>query len=322
MSEQNHDSRGNPYPDFYIIGAPKCGTTALYSYLRDHPEIFMPSEKEPRHFNTDLFGACGKMNGPIRERDPYFALFGDAPPGALKGEATATYLYSKVAVQRILEVNPSAKFIVSLRHPAEAMISFYHERRTSLSEDLPDIEQAWAAQSDRKMGKHIPELCIEPALLQYSAVFAYAEQLRRARESIPQNQLHLIIFEEFFANPAAGYASLLAFLGRSLDDRSHFPVVRPARKLRSEAFARFYLHPPAWLLKMWRPLRAPLSSIGVRPGPKLRQFNERRAAKAEIRPEFREELQAHFAPGIRDLETLLGRPITCWERRADTRQAQ
>ncbi|MGH6917730.1 MAG: sulfotransferase, partial [Geminicoccaceae bacterium] len=77
-------------PDFFIVGAPKCGTTALYNYLRDHPRIFLPERKEVHFF-------CDDLNFPtrsaIRDWNEYLALFVGATDYMLIGETSASYLY-------------------------------------------------------------------------------------------------------------------------------------------------------------------------------------------------------------------------------------
>src|SRR5438270_8739189 len=92
-------------PEFFIIGAPKCGTTALHHYLSRHPAVFMPTYKEPNFFCSDLNNAW------VRNLPEYEALFGPAPPGTIRGEASTMYLFSEVAVERIRDCRPDAKLI-------------------------------------------------------------------------------------------------------------------------------------------------------------------------------------------------------------------
>src|SRR5450631_4077734 len=84
-------------PNFFIAGVQKCGTTALYSYLSQHPGVFMPAMKEPYYFATDL-----DMPGRITTPEQYRDLFAPAPRGTLTGEASPLYLYSKTAVRGLV----------------------------------------------------------------------------------------------------------------------------------------------------------------------------------------------------------------------------
>ena len=109
-----------PRPDFFIAGALKCGTTSLWNYLRAHPAVFMPANKEPNYFCSDL--PADLRVGTLAE---YEALFSTAPPHALTGEASVFYLYSKVAIGQIMAHNANAKIIVMLRDPIEAARSMH-----------------------------------------------------------------------------------------------------------------------------------------------------------------------------------------------------
>ena len=112
-------------PDFFIIGAPKSGTTSLSEYLRAHPGIFFSQPKEPFFYSEDY-----THPGRISRRGDYLALFAGAPPGALLGEGSTWYLRSAVAVPRILQDNPDARFIVMLREPLAMLRSLHaHQLR-------------------------------------------------------------------------------------------------------------------------------------------------------------------------------------------------
>ncbi len=109
-------------PDFFIIGAPKSGTTALHAALAPHPELFLSAVKEPKYFLCD--GPPPRTGGPgdahsyrewIWQRDEYERLFDDAPPGTLRGESTPLYLADPDAHIRIRAAVPGAR---ADRHPA------------------------------------------------------------------------------------------------------------------------------------------------------------------------------------------------------------
>ena len=107
-----HSGRGMMRkPDFFIVGAPKCGTTALYEYLRPHPNVFMSTVKEPHFFAKDL-GSYPH----IKTDEEYAALFAGANEQHLRvGEASVYYLRSAVAIPNIREFNPDARLIAMFR---------------------------------------------------------------------------------------------------------------------------------------------------------------------------------------------------------------
>ncbi|NLF38083.1 sulfotransferase, partial [bacterium] len=101
-------------PDFFIVGAPKSGTTALHAYLGRHPSIFVPARKEPHFFGSDIVSPAF-----VRDRDAYLSLFAGATTEARVGEASIWYLYSKRAAREIKEFNPDARIIIMLRNPVD-----------------------------------------------------------------------------------------------------------------------------------------------------------------------------------------------------------
>ena len=117
-------------PNFFVVGAPKCGTSTLYHWLRQRPDIYMPYDsgnrywrhKEPYHFCPDL------VNEPHRVGDDEYAQMFE--PGAdypLRGEASAIYLFSEDAPRLIAEAAPDARIIICLRHPADFIVSKWRD---------------------------------------------------------------------------------------------------------------------------------------------------------------------------------------------------
>lgn len=301
----------SPMPDFFIVGAPKCGTSALHAYLSAHPGVFTPAIKEPHFF-------CADMPGLARVPDlaAYEALFARGARACLRGEASATYLFSEVAVREIMARYPHARIIVMLREPAAAARSYHRQLLSGLIEDIEDFETAWNAQADRAAGLRIPPGCPEPALLQYEATYRYLPQLRRLFDLVPPAQRHVVIYETFFADPAKGYAEVVDFLGLPPDGRGAFPSVNAGRTLRSRALARFYLSPPRALRRLWDPIRPLAHALGVRPPEILQALNSSRAAPPPLAAGFKAELAARFAGDAAELEALLGHPLPEWRRGA------
>ena len=96
-------------PNFLIIGAAKAGTTSLYHYLQQHPDVHMSAVKEPNYF---CFDEQPPEYAPIRTLSDYEKLFGSAASALAVGEASTQYLNSVVTPQRIADLLPRAKLIV------------------------------------------------------------------------------------------------------------------------------------------------------------------------------------------------------------------
>lgn len=163
-------------PDFFIVGAPKCGTMSLYRHLRQHPEIFMPTTKEPHFFGRDLPilpHTC------VRNASKYRELFADAGNAKRIGEASVWYLYSKQASREIHEFNPSARILISLRNPVDMLYSLHGQFLRSAREEILDFEEALAAEDDRRKGRRIPKTARFPQSLLYTQVVSFTGQVER-----------------------------------------------------------------------------------------------------------------------------------------------
>lgn len=106
------------FPDFFIVGAPRCGTTALYHYLRTHLQLYLPRIKEPNYFASDVLNRRFLISW-----NDYLKLFSPALDNQLCGEASTYYLCSTVAIPTILQINPRAKVIAMVRDPVEMFLS-------------------------------------------------------------------------------------------------------------------------------------------------------------------------------------------------------
>jgi hypothetical protein len=184
-------------PNFFIVGAPKCGTTSLSFYLREHPNVFFSKPKEPHHFSTDL----SKRKGDVINRERYLNLFRGANSYKAVGEGSVWYLYSKVAVSKIIQFNPRAKFIVMIRNPVDMFRSLHSYLLTTLDEDIRDPCKAWELQKERSVGRFLPPYCRGSEYLQYGDICKLGEQIRRLFEIVPNNKnIKIIKFIDFKKN--------------------------------------------------------------------------------------------------------------------------
>ena len=298
-------------PDFFIVGAPKCGTTALYYYLSMHPSIYMPELKEPHFFCRD-FPRFGK----IHDLDCYLDLFKDAPDDARTGEASVWYLYSNCAISRIMDANPRARIIAMLRNPVTMAKSLHRQLILSLREDIEDFEAAWRAQYDRRLGKRLPLYCPEQSHLQYADVCRYSHQVERMLDLVPPAQLKILIYEEFFDNIRVQYDSVTEFLGVECDGRTVFPPVNVAREPKSSWLWQLIRRPPFPLDRLHGPAQSLARLLGLRPIKLLNDLDSQVARKAPLNPAFDRELYDFFAGDVAALEKLLGRTLPAWKAAA------
>lgn len=291
----------SPKPDFFIVGAARCGTTALFNYLAAHPAVFLPECKEPNYFCTDL-----RTYGGVATLTEYEALFAPAPPHALTGEASVLYLYSKVAIRQIMAHNANAKIIVMLRNPIEAARSMHAFWWINELEDVGDFEQSWRLQKPRLEGRHLPPRWPYPELLQYGTQYCYAPQVRRVLAHAPRTQCLFLLFEEFFAEPSREFARVLQFLGLPrVSAQTAFPVVNQTIGTRFTRLERLLRQPPRALVALRRAVHA----AGFHPMQALRSLNRVAGRKPPLRRSFHAELAEYFSADVAELEQLLGQSL-------------
>ncbi len=202
-------------PDFFIVGHPKCGTTALYMMLRSHPQIFMPELKEPWFFAGDM----RPRFRPVRQAptpdtlEEYLALFSRAEPRQRTGEASSTYLLSHDAAARIAEQRPDARIVAILREPASFLRSLHQQLLRTHVESKKRLATAIALESARREGRRIPRRSHRPQLLMYSEHVRYVEQLRRYEAVFPREQMLILIYEDFRADNEGTVRAVQRFLG-------------------------------------------------------------------------------------------------------------
>jgi hypothetical protein len=249
-------------PDFFIVGHPKSGTSALFQMLRCNPRLYMP-RKEPSFFVPEIWPAGWRKyaNG----IDDYLAYFDGAAPEQLIGEATTAYLWSKHAAARIAEVQPDARIIAILREPASFLRSLHLQFLRSNVESESDLRKAIALDRDRSEGKRLPPNSTRPSALVYSEHVRYVEQLRRYHQAFSREQVLVLIYEDFRADNERTIREVLSFLDVDADaapveliEANHAAGVRSARV--SELVRSVYLgRSPAT-----RPLKAAIKALTPR----------------------------------------------------------
>ena len=297
-------------PNTFIIGAPKCGTSALYSWLRSHPDVFMPTVKEPHYFCYDFEGL---RRFPTEAE--YLDLFAPATSEhKIIGEATSRYLYSREAVPAIREFSPGAKLIVMLRNPIELVHSLHAQLLYQYTEDATDFWTAWRLQRDRKLGLLIPPRCPCVNELFYGDVASLGEQMQRMYEWVPRSDCHVILYDDFKKNPLLSYLQTLDFLDLKDDGRKSFAKINPHKKYRSELLAKMIVDPPYPLSSIKSGLKQTFgwkeTQIGRWVYAKMTVPTER----APMHPQIHSQLSAFFHDDIQLLSGLLGRDLSHWTR--------
>lgn len=297
--------------NLFLIGAQKSGTTALATFLAEHPEIYMSPSKEPAWFAGDFQLGAGRGEVTLRTESDYNALFSDAPEGtkyALDG--STVYLASQTAVDRLLVYQPKAKVIVLIRNLVTMAHASHMEAFFNLLEDQSDFETAWGLQEARANGDHVPRNCVKPKRLQYKTICSVGTQLERVVAKVPKEQLLILFHEDFVRDPRVVWDQTMAFLRLpSYEEIDLTRQVAPAHFNRFPAIARLYRH------RSFTPIRQKLIAALRATGSEqfVKNALVRRGQREEISEKFEKELVQAFAPEVEKIEQLTGRDLSHWK---------
>lgn len=208
------------WPNLFLVGAPRCGTTSLFTYLASHPDVFGPTEKEPHFYDRDLLGPGGMS------RDEYAVLYAGAGRERWLLDASTLYLYSESAPAAVSRDSPGARAVVALRDPVEFVASWHNLLVASGSETIVDLGAALDAEPKRR-GR-------EP-LLAYTELARFDRYVDRWRDALGPERVHVVRLEDLHADPERTCAALLRELGLDPIENGSFPHLNPARRTGAAA---------------------------------------------------------------------------------------
>ena len=294
-------------PGFLVIGAARAGTTALHSYLNQHPEIFMPALKEPNFFayegqNLDCKGpGADYINNSITDLSDYQALYASAPETSVRGDASPLYLFEPHAPKNIYKHIPDTRFVVVLRNPIDQAFSHYLYAVKQAIEVETDFTKTLALEEERLAAGWQP-------LFGYSSFPLYAEQLSRYFEKFPREQFLIRTYEDFRTDPDVLLTDIYQHIGVAADFHADMSAKPNAGGIpKNQAFQEFLMKP-----------NAITRAIGLVVPEKTRhrirdRLSARNLTKApEMPSEARAILHERLDPEIRRLETLLDRDFSHW----------
>ncbi|MFW6047329.1 MAG: sulfotransferase family protein [Candidatus Woesearchaeota archaeon] len=300
-------------PNFFIIGAPKCGTTSLVHYLSQHPEIFLYKRKSPHFFADDLKFFDRRMSS-----KEYFELFKNVGNEKIIGEKSAWYLFSKNAAHNIYNFNKKSKLLVILRNPVYMIHSLHTHQfnresygnylkggRVLIEEDIQRFEKALKVQQDRKQGKKIPKHGRFREQLYYFDVAKFSDQIDRYFKYFTKDQLYIVLLEDLKANPNEIIRNIYNFLEVDTTfnpklDQQH----NPSRILKSNLFRKLYTSfYSSALFRYILPYNTHISLVK-----KASKFNHKKG-KPILKEETRLALEKKMKPEVEKLSQMLDRDL-------------
>ncbi|MES1944088.1 sulfotransferase [Salinisphaera sp. PC39] len=307
---------GGRWPDFFIVGAPKCGTTSLYAVLKSHPAVFFPENKEPMFFNTDLSHPHA-----VRSENIYNELFSRARPDQVCGDASTLYLSSLVAPGAIRQRLPDAKIIILIRDPVEQMYSWYRHLKYWGYENAPSFSDAISLQRERREGHKLPIGNICHDWLQYEEMASFSRQIDRYRGTFPESQLGVWLLEDLKEVPNETLVDIASFLGldsilvsehcvpeKNTNKALRFPVLkRSLQVMRAYPGIRAFLK-ATMPVSVRKKLLLGINKIGTR-----------KEKAPPISPELRLALRHRMMSEVRRLSEIVGQDLPVrWGWEGDT----
>jgi len=300
-------------PDFFLIGAPKAGTSALHAALALHPDLFLSRVKEPKYY------MCGDSPPPayrgpgdahsnqewIWQRERYLSLFDEAPEGSLRGESTPFYLYNRDARRRIAVDRPDAKLIAVLRDPVDRAYSNWMHLWMDGLEPRGDVVEAISHEQKRVDNGWAP-------FWHYQGLGMYGRQVQDLYDHFPREQVLLLRYRSLVDEPDKVLNRVFDFLGVDGQEVDQIPsdnsrvFVRDGVRartvgpvIRAGAAVGAFLPP-----KVWRTISKPLIS-------QLHKGGD--SARPKLTPEQRELLVAPHRADIELLEQVTGESFEDWK---------
>ncbi len=268
----------------------------MYTYLRQHPDIWTSPHKEPHFFGSDL----SLLPGAVREEELYLSLFAGAGSRPRAGEASVWYLLSEKAPFEIHAYAPTARILLLLRDPCQMAASLHALFLRTGNEDLPSFEEALAAEPERREGRRLAAGTYLPEGLIYTEVVRHAAKVERYFSVFGRENVHCILFDDLVRDTAGVYRRALEFLGVDPSFEAELDPHKANERVRMMVI-RQLARIPAEIRRRMR----------------FEDMREHEGApRAPLPAALLERLRAAFAPDVERLGALLGRDLSAWTRGA------
>ena len=324
----------------FVVGAPRCGTTTLSRFLKNHPDVRFPLVKEPHFFSqNDLRGLSDDELRARVERDYLQRFFRDEAGPAIAADCSVTYLYNPELLEPVLRLWPKSRFIIALRDPL-TMLPSMHQRLVFMGDEtLPSFKKAWAAIPDRASGRRIPRRCVEPRWLRYDEAARFGTYVGRLFDVVGRERCHPVIFDDLSGEPEREYRKLMKFCGLVPVPATDFTPERSGKGVRLHWLQRLLKRPPA-VVRNFIATDSFLHVTGVHdaaetnsnPGKngrskilglrkRILQWNRTTPPVEQLPSELQWELHDHLEGEIAELQRLIGRDLSHWLRPGAPRQS-
>lgn len=292
--------------NLFIVGAPKCGTSAMYEYLSQHPAIKMCDKKEPNFFDTDLH-----YNPQRLSIDEYEKLFHPNNETKYLGEASPWYLYSKTAAQNIFDYNPAAKIIIMLRNPYDMMYSLHSELLYQGCENELDFEKALQLEKARKQGQIKHEFSSPKESVYYRDLTHYFSQIKRYYDVFGRENVKVLIYDDLKLNSKLIIEDVLKFLGLQSISEIDTQIVNPNKTYKIDYFRKMIMLPSGFLKTVVR-IIFPSQKLRIFIAQFVMKQNTKVASRTPLSESLIHSLQNEYKTEIQNIEKLIERDLSFW----------
>ena len=280
-----------------------------------NPQICFSRPKEPHYF-TKLDHTPDAEELKRNYLDRYFAHHTSS--NRVLGEGSVSYLYIPGVIERILLLNPNAKFIVQLRNPLTMLPSYHLRMQFLLQEDEPDFATAWELEPARTLGKHVPKHCLDSRLLLYREAAKFGVQIERLFNLAGRDQTHVVVFDDFVDDTLGVYQNTLRFLGIDYDGQTDFERRYESQIYRYRWLQRMFFVPATGDGKVFSTLQQRTRKYNEDGSKRkslikrLTDFNKVRQSTAPLTPKMADTIRETLRPDVQHLSRLLGRDLNFW----------
>ena len=296
-------------PNLFIIGAPKCGTTSLYFYLSQHPDIFLSELKEPHFFNVE-----NKIHYRERTKEEYLNLFHEAKHQKYIGEGSTQYLISKVTAGRIKALSPNAKIIIALRRPVDLLQSVYDQLFYAGHETAENFAQAIKEEKNRSSDKLSKE---ETQILEnrcYSQIPLFSEHIENYLLTFGKGNIHFVLFDDMKKIALDTVNSVCTFLELPALNQLDEKILNSRVKPKNIWFKRFLVAPPESLKNIIKGI-IPSQNLRRKLFFKLNSVNtSKQGQRVPISYDLEQELIQRFEEEVNMLSVLINRDLSHWNK--------
>lgn len=275
------------FPDFYIVGAPKCGTTSVTKYLSKSEEVFMPSPSEVALHCTDLTYPSTGRKANAFDRQGYLAKFKEAKPSQIVGTKPVPYYFSKVAAEKLYVNKPDAKIVICIREPSSFIASHHAQLVYNVNEDTHNLWKALEKEDARKFGKSIPSTTTIVEALFYREAAHFSRRIQTYQDLFGKDQVLVMVLDDMKSAPRDSERMLAKFLGLRHLPKSKIDHANPRKVARYWRLKKFTRHPPDTIRALAKKMPATAARIKYL----ISRWNEQTGVREAPNTEHLEKMQ-------------------------------